>query len=299
MPLSPKKIYKQPQVAGASLYEIEISIEQECQDQGFDTPISGMQTENSRQEENIALWPQPGDSDYVGESEAEADDHEQRQDPSDAEEALDDAGESQQKKEKKKSPEEIAEAILEERMEQCVEEGYEKGRKKAEDECRKMREEAQKKLKEAEECLMEARSRSKEIVAASEQKIVELSVAVAERLVHKQLEIDPEAITGIVRETLNILNGGEQVEIYVNPNDHDVCLEQRENLKEEFTEIIKLDLVADERVPSGSCRVESESGVAEYLLGEEKKQLEQMLLNVAREEAAEQAEEKGLLYDKH
>ncbi len=196
-------------------------------------------------------------------------------------------------------PRKSAEKILEEKLEQCIHEGFEQGKTKAEDECRTMRESAANKLKEAELSLREARQRAKEIIASSETKIVELALAVSERLVRTQLSVEPETVTAIVRETMNMLNGGEQVELYVNPADLDACVGFSERLKEEFKEIVKLEVFADSQLPKGSCRIESESGVAEYLIEEEKEALEKTLLQVARKEEAKLIEEDDSAYGKH
>jgi flagellar assembly protein FliH len=196
-------------------------------------------------------------------------------------------------------PRKSAEKILEEKLEQCIHDGYEQGKTKAEDECRTMRESAANKVKEAELTLREARQRAKEIIASSETKIVELALAVSERLVRTQLTVAPETVTAIVRETMNMLNGGEQVDLYVNPADLDSCVSFSERLKEEFKEIVKLEVLADSQLPKGSCRIESESGVAEYLIEEEKEALEKTLLQVARREEARLIEEDDSTYGKH
>ncbi|MDZ4133792.1 MAG: FliH/SctL family protein [Dethiobacteria bacterium] len=196
-------------------------------------------------------------------------------------------------------PRKSAEKILEEKLEQCIHEGYEQGKTKAEDECRTMRESAANKVKEAELSLREARQRAKEIIASSETKIVELALAVSERLVRTQLTVAPETVTAIVRETMNMLNGGEQVDLYVNPADIDACVGFSDRLKEEFKEIVKLEVLADSQLPKGSCRIESESGVAEYLIEEEKEALEKTLLQLARKEEAKLIEEDDTAYGKH
>jgi flagellar assembly protein FliH len=191
-----------------------------------------------------------------------------------------------------------AEKELEEKAEKRLLEAYEQGKARVEDECRLMRESAETKMREADLLLREARQKSKEIVASSEHKVVELALAVAERLVRTQLEISPETITAIVRDTMNILNGGEQVELYVNPADLNSCQSFSAELKSEFREITKLDVLPDDSIPRGSCRVESECGVAEYLIDEEKAQLKETLLNLARGEEEKQAEEDAA-YGRH
>jgi flagellar biosynthesis/type III secretory pathway protein FliH len=196
-------------------------------------------------------------------------------------------------------PRKSAEKILEEKFEQCIHDGYEQGKTKAEDECRTMRESAANKAKEAELTLREARQRAKEILASSETKIVELALAVSEKLVRTQLTVAPETVTAIVRETMNMLNGGEQVDLYVNPADIDVCVGFSDRLKEEFKEIVRFEVLADSELPKGSCRIESECGVAEYLIEEEKEALEKILLQLARKEEAKLIEEDDAAYGKH
>jgi flagellar assembly protein FliH len=192
-----------------------------------------------------------------------------------------------------------AEQELEENVLKRLEEGYEEGKARAEEECRAIREKAESLLREAELNIREARQKSKEIIASSEHKIVELAVAVAERLVRTQLSIDPDTITAVVRDTMNILNGGDQVELYVNPADLDSCLNFSKQLKDEFREISRLEILPDEGIPRGSCRIESESGVAEYLLEEEKEQLKETLLKLARDEEDTLIAEEDSSYGNH
>lgn len=198
------------------------------------------------------------------------------------------------------TPEQAEQRLLEQKAEQGLREGYEKGLARAEEECRLMREEAESGLREAERTLNEARLRSKEIVSSSENKIVELAMAVAERLVRTRLELAPDTINSIVRSTMNMLHDGEQVEIFVNPADLEACLGYREQLKEEFHRVLKIEVTPDDSIPRGSCRIESECGAAEYMLEEEKEQLKSTLLNIARR-AGEQPPggEEEQRYDRH
>ena len=97
---------------------------------------------------------------------------------------------------------------------------------------------------------------------------------------------------------MNILNGGEQVELYVNPADLGSCQSFSAELKSEFREIAKLDVLPDDSIPRGSCRIESESGVAEYFIDEEKAKLKETLLSLARGEEEKQAGEDAA-YGRH
>ncbi len=289
MPLSHKSVYKQPQITGDCNYAEDAA-------SGYEQSVV-LDADNHSEE--VVFWADPAleqHADDITDSEPAV----QRQ-------KEDSKAFSKPKIEQQKGsqpqPEVMSmkqvEKMLEERTEQFLREGYEQGRIKAEEECRSMQEKSAAKLREAELTIREAKQRSKEIVAASERKIVELSMAVAERLVYNQLEAAPETVTSIVRETMSILNGGEQVDLYVNPADLEVCLNYSDNLKEEFSEMSRLEVFPDPKLPRGSCRIESENGVAEYIIDKEKENLKQMLLKIARKEDLTQAEEEESAYDRH
>lgn len=292
MRLSLKNVYKKPQICGDCSYgKGEFSAE----------PDLAQPVVQVTGREKLIFWseekpkPKPGitavQTDFTAVSHPASGEFGSDQ----AEEAYNPGGGSANAGVSRKS----AEKILEEKLQQCIHEGYEQGKTKAEDECRSMRESAANKVKEAELSLREARQRAKEIIASSETKIIELALAVSERLVRTQLSVAPETVTAIVRETMNMLNGGEQVDLYVNPADIDACVGFSDRLKEEFKEIVKLEVLADSQLPKGSCRIESESGVAEYLIEEEKEALEKTLLQVARKEEAKLIEEDDSAYGKH
>lgn len=188
---------------------------------------------------------------------------------------------------------------LVQQKEQWIQDGYKLGIEQAEAECRHLTQEAQGKLKEAELCLRDARQRSREIVASSEVKVVELAIAAAEQLIKTYLELAPEKIIYVVRETLRLLNGGGPLELYVSPADLPACLEMREILKSEFREISRLEILPDENLSRGSCRVESENGSAEYLLYDESRRLREMLLDIARREAREKTGEGAAAYGRY
>jgi len=183
--------------------------------------------------------------------------------------------------------------------EQCIQDGYKQGIEQAEAECRRLTQEAQVKLKEAELCLREARQRSREVIVSSEAKVVELAIAAAEQLIKTQLELAPEKIVYVVRETLRLLNGGGQLRIYVSPVDLPACLEMRESLNTEFQEVNRLEILPDGALGRGSCRVESENGSAEHLLYDESRRLREMLLSIARREDRKKTVEEISAYGKH
>jgi len=113
-------------------------------------------------------------------------------------------------------------------------------------------------------------------------------------------------LPGIVYANSNTSNAGDGLfgglsltNSGLNPADLDACVGFSDRLKEEFKEIVKLEVLTDSQLAKGSCRIESESGVAEYLIEEEKEALEKTLLQVARKEEAKLIEEDDSAYGKH
>ncbi len=293
MRLSLKNVFKKPLVHGKCSYSDQADSDPEVSDQTADEQqgngVCAVETSEAQvywSEERVPEQSLPGD----------------KQRPDQVRDAKPDPGRAGEVQPAPQEPTEAdlrrVEQILEDKMERCMREGYEQGKARAEDEYRALKEKAAALKQEAELNLREARQRAKEIVASSEHKIVELSIAVAERLVRTQLAVDADTITAIVRETMNLLAGGEQVELYVNPADARTCNDFSEQLKEEFRDIVRLDILTDENLARGSCRIESENGVAEYLIEEEQEQLKDTLLKLAGRDDESLAEEDSS-YGKH
>ena len=84
----------------------------------------------------------------------------------------------------------------------------------------------------------------------------------------------------IVRESINSLPEEEEVEVYLHPEDLPACLSEFGQTEQSGCPHIK-EFLPDERLSRGSCRVESESSTAEYLLDEELEKIRATLLEMA------------------
>ncbi len=197
----------------------------------------------------------------------------------------------------------VEECTVETATRQGYLEGLAEGKAEAESRSKELLEEAFQKLDEAEReaasCLQQARQKAREIVRASEADIVELSVAIAEKLIQDQLEIAPHKVARIVKESIGHFSDEEaQLEVYLHPEDLVACRKNLDPPGGSAAEA-RLKLLPDERLSRGSCRVESESSTAEYLMNDELKKIRETLLQIAS--AAEQGEsgEEELTYASH
>lgn len=97
----------------------------------------------------------------------------------------------------------------------------------------------------------------KEIILSAEQEILQLSVAIAERILKQQLEIKPKMINEIIKAAINELKDKDEIKIIINP----ALKEQLYSFSEELKTIIKgmkiVKIVEDKTIHPNSAIVES------------------------------------------
>ena len=90
---------------------------------------------------------------------------------------------------------------------------------------------------------------------------VHLAAAIAERLIRRELPERPELTLTLVREALELAAGSGRIRVHLNPADHKTLGPQVEDIAKEFSGLAPAELVANERISAGGCRVETEFGV--------------------------------------
>ena len=90
---------------------------------------------------------------------------------------------------------------------------------------------------------------------------VHLAAAIAERLIRRELPDRPELTLTLVREALELAAGSGRIRVHLNPADHKTLGPQVEDIAKEFSGLAPAELVANERISAGGCRVETEFGV--------------------------------------
>lgn len=181
------------------------------------------------------------------------------------------------------------EAIEKEAYEAGYRRGYAAALEQAQAEAERLRAEAA-------ALLAEARRLREEIIAASEPEVVDLALAVAARVVHRQLQVEPETVVSVVRAALQRLCLRRQLVVFVNPHDLEIVRSHRESLQQEVGEEATLYFLADPAIAPGGCRVESEGGQVDTTIDGQLQRLRQALLELVPppREAAENAREGGL-----
>jgi len=95
-----------------------------------------------------------------------------------------------------------------------------------------------------------------EMIRHTEKQMVQLSLAVARRVVHREVSLDADLLLAMMRVALDRLSDAAKVTIRLHPADHQSVTGAMAGapLSEQVT------LVADPRLARGGCRVESEYG---------------------------------------
>jgi flagellar assembly protein FliH len=113
-----------------------------------------------------------------------------------------------------------------------------------------------------------------------EREIVQLALAIARKILHREVQTDPHALAGIVRVTLDKLDGATQVNLYVNPKE---ATDWRHYFACQNLDAPPPDVHEDAAVPPGECRVETSLGSTQVGIESQLKEIETGLLDLLAE----------------
>ena len=107
--------------------------------------------------------------------------------------------------------------------------------------------------------LLDARRR---LVDDARPQIVDAALRVASKILHRQLETEPESVAKVVEEAIRTLGGStaHRLRVLVNPEDAPAVCELRKRLRDEDPMWEVLVISTDESMARGGCRVTSEYG---------------------------------------
>jgi len=168
-----------------------------------------------------------------------------------------------------------------EKLKQIEEDAFKKGWQTGYDEGIRVAEtEYDNKLQEAVTLVDKAHQERKKIIAGSEDEIVQLAVAVARKIIQRELSSDPEIIVGIVKRAIQKATDREELTIRVNPDNLDSTLNSRDDITQSVKGVRKLKVLADPGVAPGGCVVESPNGTVDARVERQLSEIEQALMEV-------------------
>ena len=95
-----------------------------------------------------------------------------------------------------------------------------------------------------------------EMIRHTEKQMVQLALAVARRVVHREVSIDPNLLVTMMRVALERVSDAARVTVRLNPVDHQSVTSGQAGAPAST----QVTLTADPRIARGGCRVESEYG---------------------------------------
>jgi flagellar assembly protein FliH len=117
-------------------------------------------------------------------------------------------------------------------------------------------------------------------IERSQQQVARLALRVAEKILRQKLETSPEALVPVVDEALRSLQAQPQsrVVLRVHPDDQPVLEPRKARWLARFPGLESLKVVADEELPRGSCRIESDFGTVDATIETQLAVIERHLL---------------------
>ena len=98
-------------------------------------------------------------------------------------------------------------------------------------------------------------------MAAWEKVAVQLSLAVAEKMLRRKLNVEPEISTEMIRGVLELATGTPHSTLKMNPEDLEHLGEHAEEVVRSMASCGKVTLIADESISNGGCVIETQHGV--------------------------------------
>jgi flagellar assembly protein FliH len=110
-----------------------------------------------------------------------------------------------------------------------------------------------------------------------EQRAIHLAAAMAARVCRRELERQPEMPLQLVKEALQLAAGSPSVRVLLNPADLASLGNQLQQLAAEVSRLAPAELVADERIARGGCRVETQYGAIDQQFESQLNRIEEEL----------------------
>jgi flagellar assembly protein FliH len=124
------------------------------------------------------------------------------------------------------------------------------------------------------ETLKELTSLRAQMIHQTERQMVELALAVARRVVHREVSLDQDLLVAMARVALERLGEAGQITVRLNPDDFKLAGAER-------TAQISgnhVSVVPDARIPRGGCRLESDMGILDAGIDAQIHEIAQALL---------------------
>jgi type III secretion protein L len=133
-------------------------------------------------------------------------------------------------------------------------------------------------LAKATELITKSKDYYQRAVESSRDNLKMLAVKIAEKIVGRALELEPETINDIVSQAIRTLRQQKNVTVRCNQEDYETLKKNEHDFLGMMGQSGVIDFVADPKIERGGCVVESELGIIDARLETQLKTLQKLLL---------------------
>jgi flagellar assembly protein FliH len=101
------------------------------------------------------------------------------------------------------------------------------------------------------------------VIMSAEESIGKLALAVAGKLIRREIHADESVVEDIVRESLEAVKSGNSIKLKVNARDIDRIRDCKDILLQAADNIPDFEIVEDPRIEQGGCIIETDFGIVD------------------------------------
>ncbi len=116
-----------------------------------------------------------------------------------------------------------------------------------------------------------------EWLARWEHMAVRLAVAIAGRVIRREVEQTPDITLDLVREALELAAGADEIQLRLHPDDYQALGLQAQQIAAEISRLGKTQIISDSQVSKGGCKVETPRGCIDQQFETQLARIEQEL----------------------
>ncbi len=117
------------------------------------------------------------------------------------------------------------------------------------------------------------------LASKTEAGVLKFSIAIAEKILKREVEVDEEFILPQIREAVKRITGVEAITLRINPADEELVRNNRGTIHSTSDNIREFNIETDEKIDRGSCVIESAAGNIDARVSAQLNKLEDIILN--------------------
>jgi len=134
-------------------------------------------------------------------------------------------------------------------------------------------------MKSFQEALLQIKNVRNEIYHRIEKEVVELSLAIAKKVICQEIKTDREVVVCVAREALNKVEDTGNIKIKMSPDDLNFINETKYQISNLIEHIDNVTVEAEDSIPNGGCIIETEFGDIDARIEKQLQAIEESFLS--------------------